>query len=67
MKIIGIQETDWFNRGPHTQHHVFERLSLNPNIQLTVFDYDIDKIMKSDSRWIKKRIYLFLLSLLLGF
>jgi glycosyltransferase involved in cell wall biosynthesis len=57
MRILGLQETDWLTRGPHTQHHVFERLSLNPKIQITVFDYDIDKIMKSDSHFIKKQIY----------
>ncbi len=42
-------------RGPHTQHHIFERLSLNPKIKIAVFDYDIDKIMKSDSLFIRKR------------
>ena len=57
MRILGLQETDWLTRGPHTQHHVFERLSLNPKIKITVFDYDIDKIMKSNSRIIKKRLY----------
>ena len=57
MRILGLQETDYLTRGPHTQHHVFERLSLNPKIKITVFDYDIDKIMRSDSRLIKKAIY----------
>jgi len=55
--ILGIQETDWLTRGPHTQHHVFERLSLNPKIKITVFDYDIDKIMQSASRFIQKKVY----------
>ena len=58
MIILGIQETDWLTRGPHTQHHIFERLSLNPKIKITVFDYDIDKVMKSDSLLIKKTEYL---------
>ncbi len=58
MKILGIQETDWLTRGPHTQHHVFERLSINPNIKITIFDYDIDKVMKSKSLLIKRREYL---------
>lgn len=57
MKILGLQETDYLTRGPHTQHHIFERLSLNPKINISVFDYDIDKIMRSDSRLIKKNIY----------
>ena len=41
MIILGLQETDWLTRGPHTQHHIFERLSKNPNFKITVFDYDI--------------------------
>jgi glycosyltransferase involved in cell wall biosynthesis len=58
MIILGIQETDWLTRGPHTQHHVFERLALNPKINITVFDYDIDKVMKADSLFIKKKEYI---------
>ena len=57
MRILGLQETDYLTRGPHTQHHIFERLSLNPKINITVFDYDIDKIMRSDSHWIRKEVY----------
>ena len=57
MNILGLQETDWLTRGPHTQHHVFERLSKNPNFQVTVFDYDIDKIMRLKSLFIKKHVY----------
>ena len=57
MNILGLQETDWLTRGPHTQHHIFERLSMNPNIKVTVFDYDIDKILRLNSLIIKKQIY----------
>ncbi len=27
MRILSVQETDWFNRGPHQQHHLLERLA----------------------------------------
>lgn len=57
MIILGLQETDWLRRGPHTQHHIFERLSLNPKIKIIVYDYDIDNIMKSESLFIKKKKY----------
>jgi glycosyltransferase involved in cell wall biosynthesis len=57
MNILGLQETDWLTRGPHTQHHIFERLSMNDNFQITVLDYDIDKILRLNSRIIKKQIY----------
>jgi glycosyltransferase involved in cell wall biosynthesis len=57
MNILGLQETDWLTRGPHTQHHILERLSLNPNIKVTIFDYDIDKIIKLKSLIVKKQYY----------
>ena len=57
MKLLGLQETDWLTRGPHTQHHIFERFSTNDNFQITVFDYDIDKILRLGSLIIKKQIY----------
>lgn len=57
MHILEIQETDWLTRGPHAQHHLFERLSKNPSIRITVIDYDIDKIQRANSHFIKKRIY----------
>ena len=57
MNILVLQETDWLTRGPHTQHHVFERISKNFNIKITVFDYDIDKKMHSKSIFIKKQIF----------
>ncbi|MFX0039515.1 MAG: glycosyltransferase [Promethearchaeota archaeon] len=57
MNLLILQETDWLTRGPHTQHHIFERLSKNPNIKITVFDYDIDRIMHSKSVFIKKQFF----------
>jgi glycosyltransferase involved in cell wall biosynthesis len=40
MRIIVVQETDWLRRGPHQQHHLFERLSLRGH-DITVLDYPI--------------------------
>jgi glycosyltransferase involved in cell wall biosynthesis len=57
MNILGLQETDWLTRGPHTQHHIFERLSKNSNVNITVLDYDIDKILKLESLLVKKQTY----------
>jgi len=57
MNILGLQETDWLTRGPHTQHHIFERLSKNPNFKITILDYDIDKNLKLESLLVKKQTY----------
>lgn len=57
MNILVLQETDWLTRGPNTQHHIFERISRNSNIRITVLDYDIDKIMRSKSIFIKYHSY----------
>ena len=40
MRIVVVQETDWLKRGPHQQHHLFERLSLRGH-EITVLDYPI--------------------------
>jgi glycosyltransferase involved in cell wall biosynthesis len=40
MRIAVIQETDWSRRGPHQQHHLFERLSLRGH-EIIVLDYPI--------------------------
>jgi len=58
MNILVLQETDWLTRGPHTQHHVFETLSLNSSIKIQVLDYDMDNIMRSKSKFIKKHVYM---------
>ncbi len=41
MKLLVIQETDWQLRGPHQQHHLFERLSQRGH-DVTVMDFEID-------------------------
>lgn len=40
MRLVVVQETDWLKRGPHQQHHLFERLSLRGH-HVTVLDYPI--------------------------
>ncbi len=40
LRIAVVQETDWLRRGPHQQHHLFERLSLRGH-KITVLDYPI--------------------------
>lgn len=55
MNILILQETDWITRGPHVQHHVFERLSKNPSINITVIDYDINKSIRKNSKFISKQ------------
>ncbi|MHA1359983.1 MAG: glycosyltransferase family 4 protein [Candidatus Helarchaeota archaeon] len=40
VNILLIQDTDWVVRGPHQQHHIFERL--NPNkYSIWVVDFEI--------------------------
>jgi len=52
-----LQETDWLTRGPHTQHHIFENLSTNNSIKITILDYDIDNIQHSKSRIVKEKVF----------
>jgi glycosyltransferase involved in cell wall biosynthesis len=40
MKILLVQETDWFEKGPLQQHHLMERLS-SKGYEVTVIDYEI--------------------------
>ncbi len=40
MRLAVVQETDWLARGPHQQHHLFERLSQRGH-DVTVLDYPI--------------------------
>ncbi|MFX1394337.1 MAG: glycosyltransferase [Promethearchaeota archaeon] len=58
MNILFLTETDWLNRGPHSQHHIFDRLSKNPFVNVTVIDYDIDKNQRSNSLLIKKQEFI---------
>lgn len=39
MKILVIQETDWITRGPHTQHHLMDRMALKGH-KIRVIDYE---------------------------
>lgn len=39
-RIIVVQETDWLKRGPHQQHHLFERLAARGHA-ITVLDFEI--------------------------
>jgi len=57
MNILVLQETDWLTRGPHIQHHIFERLSKNLSFNLVVIDYDIDNTQHVNSLFVKKKIY----------
>jgi glycosyltransferase involved in cell wall biosynthesis len=41
MNLLFIQETNWFNRGPHQQHHLAERLALRGH-RIRVIDYEFD-------------------------
>jgi len=40
MRIVVVQETDWLQRGPHQQHHLFERLSARGH-EVVVVDFEI--------------------------
>ena len=40
MKILLVQETDWFEKGPLQQHHLIEMLSLK-GYEIRVIDYEI--------------------------
>lgn len=40
MHFVVIQETDWLTRGPHQQHHLFERLAARGHA-VTVLDFEI--------------------------
>lgn len=57
MNFLVIQETDWLHRGPHIQHHLFERLSLDQRNNITVFDFDIDRMQKSSSLIVKRTVF----------
>jgi glycosyltransferase involved in cell wall biosynthesis len=39
MRILVIQETDWITRGPHTQHHLMDRMALKGH-EIRVIDYE---------------------------
>lgn len=39
MNILVVQETDWIDRGPHQQHHLFERLAVEDH-EVRVIDFE---------------------------
>lgn len=39
-RILVVQETDWLKRGPHQQHHLFERLAARGH-SITALDFEI--------------------------
>lgn len=39
-RILVVQETDWLKRGPHQQHHLFERLAAR-GYSITALDFEI--------------------------
>ena len=41
MRILVVQESDWLERNPHQQHHLFDRLSERGH-EVRVMDYPID-------------------------
>jgi glycosyltransferase involved in cell wall biosynthesis len=40
LRILVVQETDWLKRGPHQQHHLFERLAARGH-SITALDFEI--------------------------
>lgn len=40
LALLVVQETDWLQRGPHQQHHLFERLSQRGH-EIVVVDFEI--------------------------
>ncbi|WP_123538129.1 glycosyltransferase [Halosimplex salinum] len=40
MRILVVQETDWIERGPHQQHHLFERLeTMGHEVRVVDFEF----------------------------
>jgi glycosyltransferase involved in cell wall biosynthesis len=54
MKILAVQESDWFERGPLQQHHLFEKTSLQQNF-IKVIDYELLWSQKNDRPLYSKR------------
>ncbi len=54
MKILVVQETDWITRFPHTQHHLFERLTLRGHT-IKVIDYGFDWKKDPNRKFYQKR------------
>lgn len=41
LRILVVQETDWLKRGPHQQHHLFERLAARGH-SVAALDFEIE-------------------------
>jgi len=54
MRILVVQETNWPERYPHTQHHLMERLCLRGH-EVRVIDYDFDWKRSSHRRLFQAR------------
>ena len=54
MKILLVQETDWFEKGPLQQNHLMERLSSRGH-QVCVIDHEILWKSHRDEGWRSKR------------
>lgn len=52
MRILVVQESDWVGRGPHQNHHLMERLSINGH-EVRVIDYEI--LWKSSDGLVSER------------
>lgn len=55
MNILLLQEADWFNKGPHQQHHLMERLSIRGH-NVKIIDYPFP-ISEKTSFFSKRRVY----------
>jgi glycosyltransferase involved in cell wall biosynthesis len=55
MRILLLQDTDWIERYPHTQHHLMERLSLKGH-EIRVIDFDLDWKRKEQTSVYKQRV-----------
>lgn len=54
MNILVVQETDWIKRGPHQQHHLFERLAASDHT-VRVIDFEYLWPEEDDPRRIRGR------------
>jgi len=55
MNILLLQEADWFNKGPHQQHHLMERLSKRGH-NIKIIDYPFP-ISEETSLLSKRKIF----------
>ncbi|UYP48027.1 hypothetical protein NEF87_004312 [Candidatus Lokiarchaeum ossiferum] len=54
MRFLIIQETDWELRGPHQQHHLMERLSVESN-EIKVIDYEFLWHQKNRRKYLQRK------------